>query len=215
MLHAWTTNMLQLLDNHFAEQPYLLGMPTMADFALAGPFVAHLGRDPWPRDNLVSGHPHLQDWIHRMATVSYQDIEGAAANSPHSPLAQGFASDDIPVTLTPILAAICSEFVPMLQGISDQVTALKSTDKFRHGGALPRTLADVHFPLGDATFARRGSPFSLWKIQLLLDGCASMSSEHKNDLAAWMSAQPFPAEQVLQLQFPRVRRNALTVAFDE
>lgn len=49
-MDRWTTDMLDLLDAHFAQQPYLLGaQPTLADFSLAGPMVAHLGRDPGRR----------------------------------------------------------------------------------------------------------------------------------------------------------------------
>lgn len=208
--------MCLLLDNHFATEPYLLGTPTMADFALAGPFVAHLGRDPWPRDNLVSQYPNLEGWVRRISSATYKDLEGTDGTSPHSLLTQGIACDDIPITLTPILSAICSEFVPMLEATAAQVTALKDIDKFKSGTVpLPRSLEDITFPLGSSTFSRRGSPFSLWKIQLLLDGCAGMSTTQKTELTTWMKTQPFPVARVLQLQFPRVQRCALAVIFEK
>ena len=43
MMHRWTTNTLRLLDLHFQKQQYLLGgdQPSVGDFGLAGPLVAH------------------------------------------------------------------------------------------------------------------------------------------------------------------------------
>ena len=62
MMNTWTEHMLDLLEQHFAVQPYLLGgHPTLADFALAGTMYGHLGRDPWPARELIAPRPHLRN----------------------------------------------------------------------------------------------------------------------------------------------------------
>ncbi|CAE7472309.1 unnamed protein product, partial [Symbiodinium microadriaticum] len=205
MMEEWTGNMLSLLDSHFSQHQYILGAPSMADFALAGPLVAHLARDPWPKNNLISRHPHLQKWVTRIQTDNYLDAKDLAFSQ----------NDDIPDSLTPILASICSEFVPMLEATADCVKLLHENEKFTTGEVppLPRSTSDISFPLGECVFTRAGSPFHLWKIQLLLDACSNMSSEDKAVLAAWLQDQPYDAGDVLKLDFPRVERDALRVKF--
>ena len=204
MMEEWSINMLQLLDTHFSQHDYLLGTPSMADFALAGPFVAHLGRDPWPQKHLVAKFAHVQAWVTRMENTSHHDV----------PLSTMAHDDIIPASLNPILASICSEYVPMLEETVNAVKVWHSNDKFAHGASLlPRSTSDIQFPLGKHTFTRAGSPFFLWKIQLLLDAYRDMSMEDRSALTEWIAAQPFDAGRVLKLDFPRIEREALRVKF--
>ena len=95
ILDAWTATMLDHLDRHFAAAPFLLGRsPSIGDFGLLGSMYGHLGRDPWPKRELVAPRPHLRDWIDRMAELP----PGTA---------QGFADGDVlPPTLEPVLRSI-------------------------------------------------------------------------------------------------------------
>jgi hypothetical protein len=95
--------------------------------------VAHLGRDPWPARELVAPRPHLRRWIDRMASP-----KPGAGDSPH-------AGEVVPASLKPVFQAIVDEFLPLLEGINQQVwTALPALPP---GKALRRGLADVELPM--------------------------------------------------------------------
>src|SRR5258708_16975583 len=58
-----TSDMLDKLDTHFAANRFLLGdAPTIADFGLIGTMYGHLGRDPWPKRELIDPRKALRAW---------------------------------------------------------------------------------------------------------------------------------------------------------
>lgn len=152
VMERWTTAMLDALNVHFQEHCYLLGArPTLADFALVGPLYAHLGRDPWPKRELVARRAHLHDWIERVHAGGTDD--GAL-----------LADDAIAETLTPMMQSIVKELWPMVRGIRDAVSqhaAVQGAGKTH----IPRMLGMVRFPMADDAFARGATPYTLWMAQ--------------------------------------------------
>lgn len=200
VLDAWTDNMLNLLERHFAEQPFLLGgHPTLADFGLVGTMYGHLGRDPWPARELIAPRPHLRAWIERMANPSAPGTAG-------QPL---LADDGIAPTLLPILQVIFAEFVPWIAGIGQQVSALRPT--FAPGKPLPRVLADVDVSTDYGLFRRPAMPFSLWMAQRTLDVYQQMPAAERALVAGWLAEHG--GQSLLDLQLPRLQRCAVRVAF--
>ena len=141
VMDAWTEHMLDLLDAHLAQLPFLLGgRPTLADFGLVGTMYGHLGRDPWPARELIAKRAHLRAWLDRMAAP--------AAPTRGAPL---FPDDRIAPTLLPVLRAICTEFLPLIVGINEQVKA--RLPSLPPGKALPRSLKDVECRWAAGAFA--------------------------------------------------------------
>ena len=101
--------LLDLLDAHFAELPYLLGgRPSIADYGLIGPMFAHLGRDPVPAGIMKKRAPRVYRWVERMTApgldlVDYPDC-----------LAEFWPHDEIPPTLEPVLRHIAADIFPEL-----------------------------------------------------------------------------------------------------
>jgi hypothetical protein len=197
ILDSWTAAMLDMLDRHFAETPFLLGRsPSIGDFGLVGSMYGHLGRDPWPKRELVAPRPHLRAWIDRMADPPPGD-------------AAGFADADIlPPTLDPVLKSIFAEFLPMVEGILAEVRAAASSE----GEILPRGLGIIEFPMGVGHYRRAATPFTLWMVQRVLDVFHAMTGEDQEAVRAWLAG--FGAERLLVLEIPRLRRQALRVALD-
>lgn len=197
-LEQWTCNMLDLLDTHFAAQPYLFGdAPALGDFGLVGTMYGHLGRDPWPAREWVSKRPHLRAWIDRMAQAQPrpQGIE------------PGTHSTSIAPTLLPVFARIFSEFTPYVEQINVQVnTALATTPP---GQNLRRSLDDVqlHTPFG--TIARKALPFAVWKAQSVLDTFNSMNAQDQKRVRAW--AAPLGGDAFLDLKLAQLQRSGLRV----
>ncbi|MES2490011.1 MAG: glutathione S-transferase family protein [Pseudomonadota bacterium] len=196
LIAKWTRDTLDLLDVHFAKHKFLFGdKPSIGDFGLIGPLYAHLGRDPWSKRELIDPRPNVRAWVDRM-------------NKPQ-PLSGAFLSQDqIPETLTPIFQAMFSEFLPMIEGILEQVkTALP---KCAPGKALPRGLGEVEFPMGNGRYRRAAIPYIVWMTQRILDVYHSMSTRDQASVRAWLTG--LGGEALLDMEIPRLRRVGLRVA---
>ena len=200
VMDRWTGAMLDLLDQHFSTQPFLLGAsPTIGDVGLVGTMYGHLGRDPWPARELIAPRRHLHAWLARMANP---DLPGA-----HQAGAGLLADDQIAPTLAPVLRAIFQEFMPMVEAINRQVKdVLISLPK---GKALPRRLQDIEVPMGDGRFCRVAIPYTLWMAQRTLDAYDAMNADEKAQVRAWLAT--LGGEGFLALDIPRLRRRGLRV----
>lgn len=194
VLEAWTCNMLDLLDTHFATQPYLFGhAPLLGDFGLVGTMYGHLGRDPWPAREWVAKRPHLRAWINRMA----QEWQESEPQVP--PL--------ISSTLLPVFTAIFTEFTPYIAQVNAQVNAAIGNAPERT--LLRRSLGDVNLPTSAGTLVRKALPFAVWKAQRVLDCFAAMSAQDQARVRAW--AAPLGGEAFLNLQLQALERSGLRV----
>jgi len=197
VMDAWTDNMLDLFERHFATHDYLFGAhPTMGDFGLVGTMYGHLGRDPWPARELIAPRPHLRAWIDRMANPPAES---------NKPLLDG---DAVAATLEPVYKAIFAEFVPLLEGINAQTKAALPT--LKPGHALRRALADVEVTLSTGQYRRTALPYTLWMAQRTLDVYRAMSPDEQAQVRAW--ALPLGGERFLQMDIPRLRISGVRVA---
>lgn len=179
VMERWTEAMLDALETHFSEHDYLLGgRPTLADFALIGPLYAHLGRDPWPKRELIGPRPKLAGWIAR--------THGGEAGG-----GELLAEDALPDTLAPVMVSIVNELLPMLEGIRDRVRAhaegLELDSK-----RLPRMLAPVSFPMGEASFERGAMPYTLWMMQRAQAAYRALDATARGQVAAWLAGEGIP-----------------------
>jgi glutathione S-transferase len=198
VMDDWMAHTLDLLERHFSQHLFLLGeRPTLADFGLVGSLYGHLGRDPWPARELVAPRLHLRAWIDRMA----QPRDGTAG------LGHLLADDRIAPTLDPLLRALFAEFVPLLQGINEQVKAL--LPGLVPGRPVPRSLKDVEVPMGRARFRRAALPYTLWMAQRTLDLYRAMAPHEQLKVRDWL--HDLGGEALLALDIPRLRRVGLRV----
>ena len=153
-IDAWATELLQGLDAHFAQYPYLLGgRPSIADFAFYGPLYAHVWRDPASRE-LVESRGHLLGWIQRM-------------RNPSGTPADFVANDTIPEHLLPILTRQFKEQFPILE---HTVASLAQwAEDHPNTKKLPRGLDSVDVHIGDRSAQRRVLTFQQWMLQRPLD----------------------------------------------
>ena len=199
MMDAWTRAMCDHLDTHFGQHRYLLGnRPTLGDFGLVGTMYGHLGRDPWPKRELIDPRRNLRAWIDRMAAP------------PKYPCGDLPASDAIPSTLDPVLRSIAREFQPMME--ANLAELLQAAPSVPHGTPLPRGLGDIDFPMGNGRFSRAATPFVLWKMQRLLDLYRAMTPADQMAVLSWLRS--FGGEKVLDMKIPRLRRVTAQVAIE-
>lgn len=196
ILNTWTDETLDHLDRHFATTPFLLGeRPSLGDFGLAGPMVGHLGRDPWPKRNLIEPRRHLHAWLGRMT--------GPTARSGSL-----LPNDQVPESLNPVFASIFREFLPMLEGVlaeTKQHLARRPVN-----GSVPRSLGFIEFPMGNGRFRRRALPYALWMVQRMLDAHRSMTPPDQAAATAWLES--CGGKRLLSLELPRLKLVGLQVA---
>lgn len=219
MIELWTEDICSKFDCHFQDNMYLLGdTPSIGDFGLAGPMVAHLGRDPYPRDKLIACYPHLKNWIERISSLSYLDIKQHQHMKDNET-----GSDDIPETLIPIIAVILDEFLPMIETTSVVTNELRGVEKFGISKELlPRSMRDIEIPLlgNQYKFKKSCSPFSLWKYNLVINQYTEMNEKDKDIVTKYFQST-FPSHEYSSklfsekdLSVPRLIRNALRVRFE-
>ncbi|WP_417516498.1 glutathione S-transferase family protein [Minwuia sp.] len=109
--------LMRLMDRHFEAHPYLLGgQPTLADYAMTGPFYGHFARDPYPSNLMKRIAPNLFRWTERM---NWPDMAAEFADYP----VDLFADDAIPETLKAIIAHAASDFSNELSQTLDSMDA--------------------------------------------------------------------------------------------
>jgi hypothetical protein len=184
------------LDRHFASHSFLFGdRPSLGDYGLIGPLYAHLGRDPWPKRELIAPRVHLKAWIERMLAPSETTGE--------------FQSEDrITATLEPALRSIFDEMVPYL---AECVRVLRDTPVFPEGSHKAiRFHGEIRYPLAGGTYRQRGLTYPVWMVQRLQSAFRQMPESDQHAVRAWLES--VGGRSVLELDVPPVTRVGLAAA---
>lgn len=196
-MNGWTVHMLDALNRHFEQLPFLLGeRPSLGDFGLVGTMYGHLGRDPWPKRELIEPRIHLNAWLERMKNPAVHADKLLLGN------------DEIPASLNPIFKSVFEEFIPMVAQVGELATQYAQQNGLNQ--RLPRRIGEVTTTMGGKPFKRGALPYMIWMMQRALDCYAHMADSDKHDVRTWLKQHN--AEHILRLNLPRVERRALTVA---
>jgi glutathione S-transferase len=196
-MNGWTVHMLDALNRHFEQFPFLLGeRPSLGDFGLVGTMYGHLGRDPWPKRELIEPRIHLNAWLERMKNPAVHADKLLLGN------------DEIPASLNPIFKSVFEEFIPMVAQVGELATQYAQQNGLNQ--RLPRRIGEVMTTMGGKPFKRGALPYMIWMMQRALDCYAHMADSDKHDVRTWLKQHN--AEHILRLNLPRVERRALTVA---
>ena len=202
-MEAAYDELLAALDAHFRLSPYLLGgAPSVGDFGLLSAFYAHLGRDPYPAEQMKRRAYFVWRWVERM-TAPDADMPEFAGQAPV------FAADDeVAESLGPVLRAVDGIYTDELAA---QVAAL---DLWL--GEHPEIVAGdpvqspdrARRPRGQLTFDLLGTPvttalraFSVFKLQAVTDTFAALEPEEKAAVRAWL--EPLGLSRWLDLRASR------------
>ncbi len=196
VMDGWTDQMLDSLDSHFSKYPFLLGnRPSLGDFGLVGTMYGHLGRDPWPKRELIEPREHLHAWLERM--------KSPANHSQHSLL----DSDQIPDSLNPVFHSIFNEFLPLVEDIAK--LANQHATEHGLGKRLPRLLGNAHTTMNGKPFRRGALPYMIWMVQRAMDSYHAMNTNERQQVRNWLASHQ--ALHILNMKLPRVERHALSV----
>jgi glutathione S-transferase len=166
-IEAHLDELLGLLEELFAEQPFLLGRrPSLADCSLMGPLYAHLYLDVVPGPWLRARAPRTGHWIERM-------------NHP-DPGAFGdfLPGDALHPALGRILGLVGRDALPV---VLDTVRAVEAWADARPEGSdePPRAVGMHATRLRGVAMQRYTSPYTLWMVQRPLDAYRALPAPER------------------------------------
>jgi glutathione S-transferase len=167
VLEAHTHEVLDLLEAHFADLPFLLGSrPSLADCSLMGPLYAHLYLDAVPGRLLRERAPGTCHWIQRM---NHPEVDAFGDWLPDDTLAP---------TQEPLLKLIGRDAPPL---ILDNVRAFETwADEFAKAGEQPPRIVGTHKTQLRGKAVERGtSAYTLWMLQRTLDAYQQLAGHDR------------------------------------
>jgi glutathione S-transferase len=164
--------LLEMLDQHFAVSPYLLGgQPCIGDFGMIAPLYAHLGRDPAPLQLMQAKAPRLFRWVERMNrpepdTGEFGDFDRSYLDG-----------DEIPQTMIELLKHLAEDFIP-----ETRAAALCINQWLEEQSDLP-SLTPIQRGVGLGTFKVKGhtinalaQPYRFFLLKRVQDAYEGLSS---------------------------------------
>jgi glutathione S-transferase len=197
LIERWSVGLLDLLETHFAQQPYLFGnKPCIADYGLVGAFYGHLNRDPWPKREWLDPRPHCQSWTER----THRGDHAAG---------EWLGDDKITETLQPLLEIIFKEFFPMIEKTTRALRDYIDQHQLKPGDSLPRTMGGICFPMANSEFTRSTFTYTLWRMQRIQAYYRSLPNEQKDSVSQWFNDMGQP--DLLTMDFgPTLERDGLS-----
>jgi glutathione S-transferase len=196
-------SLLDALNQHFRQSPYLLGgVPSVGDFGLLSSFYAHLGRDPYPADQMRRRAYFVLRWVERM--------NAADADMPEFPdMAHAYAADDgLAETLGPVCAAVAGIYSAELTAQVEALDRWLADHPDIAAGELLQSEDRNRRPRGPVTFDLMGTPvttglraFSVFKLQSVTDAFDRLDPAGRDAVRAWLA--PLGLAQWLDLKARR------------
>jgi len=171
---------LDLLDKHFAQVPYLLGgKPSIGDFGLIAPFYGHLSRDPYP-SSMIKKHAHrVFRWTERMNRTESDMGEFPEQKETF------LENDEIPGTLKAVLKKIGEDLVPESKAAAECINQWLADNTPAPGDPVERGVGLGEFELRGTTIKALAQPwrfFLLAKMQKAFNELDDAPKEEVRDL---------------------------------
>lgn len=204
---------LELLDKlnaHFAEQPYLLGgRPSIGDFGMMAPLFGHLGRDPKPLALMQAKAVRLFRWVERMNRPEPDLGEFECQDGEY------LADDVIPDTLIELLAQLAIDFVPETRAAAAAInTWLAEQHTLTAGTEVARGVGFGSFELRGVMINALAQPYRFYLLKRVQDEYASLNDSDKRDIVELLTACNMAELLDLKLDREIGRANNLEVWLD-
>ncbi|MGI9431995.1 MAG: glutathione S-transferase family protein [Myxococcota bacterium] len=164
-IEARYLSLMDRLDRHFAEWPYLFGgRPSIGDFSLIAPLYGHLGRDPKPLSLMQSRAVHLFRWVERMNRPE-PDVGEFVAGGVALAGDSFAANDEIPETLLEVLRQLAVDFVPETMAAAEFINGwLSAQEELAAGTPLERGYGLAAFEVEGATIHALAQPYRFYLL---------------------------------------------------
>ncbi len=176
---------LDLLNEHFVNHPYLLGgKPTIGDYGLITAMFAHLGRDPFPLNIMVTKAPYVYRWVERMNRPNADQTEYVNYGDGL------FSFDDLPQTLMDLLKFVADDYLPEIRAFVDFTNQYLADNQVAEGDVIGGDRPDRR-GIGRTEFSYRGVtipvgvlPYRQWLLQRIQDRFDGLDDTGKAEVSA-------------------------------
>jgi len=189
--------LLQKLDVHFSNQPYLLGgRPCIGDFGMIAPLYGHLGRDPKPLSLMQAHAIRVFRWVERMNRPEPDIGEFEVQSGEYLP------GDETPDSLVDVLKHLAIDFVPETRAACTCINEwIDQQDELAPGTQVERGVGLGSFELRGATVNALAQPFRFYLLKRVQDEFDSLGEQDRNSIADLLSACDMA--EVLDLKLTR------------
>lgn len=179
--------LLDLLEAHFATQPYLFGgQPSLGDYGLLGPLFAHLGRDPVPADIMKRRAPKVFRWVERMNAPDADMPE-------YGDRAPAFLPDDaLAPTLAPLFRHMADELFPELIDAAAMLARHVAATDPEEGAPVTdkphrRVIGSVDTHFRGVPVKSGVQPYTFYLWQRVTDAFDALDADAAASVRAWLS----------------------------
>jgi glutathione S-transferase len=176
--------LLQKLNAHFSDQPYLLGgKPCIGDFGMIAPFFGHLGRDPKPLSLMQAEAICLFRWVERMNRPDLDVGEFEVQDGEY------LADDQVPESLIKLLKQIAIDFVPETQAASICINEwIDQQADLAPGTAVERGVGLGTFDVRGVSINALAQPYRFYLLNRVQDEYASLDEQDQKDVLDLLTA---------------------------
>jgi len=172
---------LDLLDKHFAQVPYLLsGKPSIGDYGLIAPFYGHLSRDPYPSSMIKKHAPRVFRWTERMNRTESDMGEFPDQTETF------FENDDIPDTLQAVLKKIAEDLVPESTAAAECINQWLADNTPAAGDPVERGVGFGEFELRGTKITALAQPWRFFLLARMQQGFNELDDPPKEEVRAFM-----------------------------
>ena len=206
-IEALYTELLDKLNTHFAEHPYLLGgRPSVGDFGMMAPLYGHLGRDPAPRLLMQTRAVRVFRWVERMNRPEPDTGEFDDYRDDYR------TGDEIPATLIAVLKHLAIDYVPETRAACASINEwLAGQDDLPAGTAAARGVGDATFDLLGIPVTAMAQPFRFHVLRRVQDEFEALAEPQRSDVKALLDACDMTGVLDLKLTRDIGRANNLEV----
>ena len=178
------TQLLDKMNGHFAEHPYLLGgRPSVGDFGMMAPLYGHLGRDPAPRLLMQTRAVRVFRWVERMNRP--EPDAGEFDDYPDDYL----ADDEVPATLIATLKHLAIDYVPETRAAWASINDwLARQNDLPPGTTVARGVGDATFELRGIPVTAMAQPFRFHVLKRVQEEFEALSGPERTEVTALLDA---------------------------
>ncbi|MDR9467886.1 glutathione S-transferase family protein [Marinospirillum sp.] len=182
------TRLLQVLEKHLQNYPYLLGFqPCLADYGLIGPLFAHLGRDPVPSELMKTQAPQVYRWVERMTAPGL--------DRPEYPDSEGLLKGgQLPESLEPLLQLMAEEAFPELTDKLAFLDAWINQQQPQDGDQINYPPQQRHLGLVETHYCGHPiqvgvAPYFLYILNFAEESLAKCSASQRQEIIDYLTRQ--------------------------
>ena len=200
-------DLLDRLNAHFAEYPYLLGgKPCVGDFGMMAPMYGHLGRDPKPRSLMQTRAVRTFRWVERMNRPEPDIGEFDVREEAY------LADDAVPDSLIAVLKQLAIDYVPETRAACACINEwLAEHEDMPAGATAERGVGTCTFDLIGTEVSAIAQPFRFHVLKRVQDEVDALRGAERTDAEALLSACDMAELMDLRLSRGIGRRNNLEV----